>query len=115
MSVAGPQSADPHRYVERGAAKPHPLQGRTHAVFVTGTDTGVGKTYVAAGLLRALVREGFRACGMKPVAAGFDAAADNADVIALQAPLPRRRRQDRRALGRHQPVPAELPHTNGLF
>ncbi|MGE5105826.1 MAG: dethiobiotin synthase, partial [Betaproteobacteria bacterium] len=85
MSVAGPQSADPHRYVERGAAKPHPLQGRTHAVFVTGTDTGVGKTYVAVELLRALVREGFHACGMKPVAAGFDAAGHNADVIALQA------------------------------
>lgn len=38
--------------------------------FVTGTDTGVGKTRVACALLRALVRSGVRAVGMKPVAAG---------------------------------------------
>jgi len=42
-------------------------------IFVTGTDTGVGKTVVAAALLRGLVAEGFRAAGMKPVAAGLDA------------------------------------------
>ena len=85
MSDAGPRSVDAHRSAEREAAKPHPSQGRTHAVFVTGTDTGVGKTFVAVGLLRALVREGFGACGMKPVAAGFDAGAHNADVTALHA------------------------------
>jgi dethiobiotin synthetase len=85
MSVTGSQGMHPHPSAGREAATPHPLQGRTHAVFVTGTDTGVGKTHVAVGLLRALVREGFRACGMKPVAAGFDAAGHNADVIALQA------------------------------
>jgi dethiobiotin synthetase len=39
-------------------------------VFVTGTDTGVGKTWVAAGLLAALRARGMRACGMKPVASG---------------------------------------------
>ena len=38
--------------------------------FVTGTDTGVGKTRVACAVLRALVRCGVRAVGMKPVAAG---------------------------------------------
>ena len=41
-------------------------------IFVTGTDTGVGKTVVAAALLRALAGAGFRAVGMKPVAAGLD-------------------------------------------
>jgi len=53
-------------------------------VFVTGTDTAVGKTYVARALLRAYVAAGRRAVGMKPVAAGVDAGAPvNADVAAL--------------------------------
>lgn len=38
--------------------------------FVTGTDTGVGKTRAAAGLLRAWQRRGVIAAGMKPVASG---------------------------------------------
>lgn len=38
--------------------------------FIAGTDTGVGKTYVAQGLLGALARDGRRALGMKPVASG---------------------------------------------
>jgi dethiobiotin synthetase len=55
-------------------------------LFVTGTDTAVGKTVVAAALLRALVAAGRRAAAMKPVAAGIDTAAGvNADVAALVA------------------------------
>ena len=42
----------------------------THGFFVTGTDTGVGKTLVACALLHALAGRGLRAAGMKPVAAG---------------------------------------------
>ncbi len=38
--------------------------------FITGTDTGVGKTRVSRLLLEALAREGKRAVGMKPVASG---------------------------------------------
>ena len=38
--------------------------------FVTGTDTGVGKTLVACSLLRAFATQGFKAVGMKPVATG---------------------------------------------
>lgn len=38
--------------------------------FVTGTDTGVGKTLVAAALVHAQVLQGWRVTGMKPVAAG---------------------------------------------
>jgi dethiobiotin synthetase len=54
------------------------------ALFVTGTDTGVGKTRVAAALLRALCGAGWRAVGMKPVAAGFERGlAVNRDVAAL--------------------------------
>ena len=53
-------------------------------IFITGTDTGVGKTRVAVALLRALAAAGVRAAGMKPVAAGIDAEARvNADVAAL--------------------------------
>jgi dethiobiotin synthetase len=38
--------------------------------FITGTDTGVGKTLVAVALTRALVAQGQRVAVMKPVAAG---------------------------------------------
>jgi len=44
----------------------------TRGIFVTGTDTGVGKTIAAAALLRGLEASGLRAVGMKPVAAGID-------------------------------------------
>ncbi|MBC7945219.1 MAG: dethiobiotin synthase [Burkholderiales bacterium] len=40
------------------------------AYFVTGTDTGVGKTVVACALLRAFAGQGKSVIGMKPVAAG---------------------------------------------
>jgi len=38
--------------------------------FVTGTDTGVGKTCVSLGLVRALQSKGLSVAGMKPVASG---------------------------------------------
>lgn len=43
---------------------------RTRGLFVTGTDTGVGKTYVAAAIARALVAAGHRVGVYKPVASG---------------------------------------------
>jgi dethiobiotin synthetase len=56
----------------------------TRGVFVTGTDTGIGKTWVACALLRALSEAGLRSVGMKPVAAGIDLASGiNDDVGAL--------------------------------
>ena len=69
----------------------------TRGLFVTGTDTGVGKTLVAAAVLHALTGCGKRAVGMKPVSAGLavDGSA-NPDVAALlaagnvDAPLPDR-------------------------
>src|SRR6266851_2617246 len=55
-------------------------------VFITGTDTGVGKTVFACALLRAYVARGWRAIGMKPIAAGVAPGAEcNADVAALAA------------------------------
>lgn len=59
-----------------------------HGFFVAGTDTGVGKTRVAAALLWALVRLGHRAVGMKPVAAGAELREGvwvNEDVVQLRA------------------------------
>jgi dethiobiotin synthetase len=40
--------------------------------FITGTDTGVGKTLVASALVYKFAQEGFKAVGMKPVAAGCE-------------------------------------------
>ena len=58
----------------------------TQGIFITGTDTGVGKTIVACALLRAYVAQGLRAIGMKPVAAGIAVGtACNDDVAALDA------------------------------
>lgn len=59
--------------------------------FVIGTDTNVGKTYIASALLRHFVRSGKRAVGMKPVASGCELSAQgiwqgllvNDDVVAL--------------------------------
>lgn len=42
-----------------------------HGLFVTGTDTEVGKTHIAAGLLHLLAEGGQRTAGLKPVAAGL--------------------------------------------
>lgn len=57
----------------------------TRAWFVTGTDTGVGKSRASAALLHALARQGLGVAGMKPVAAGCDASGRNEDVDALRA------------------------------
>lgn len=56
--------------------------------FITGTDTGVGKTLIACALLHALARQGRRVIGMKPVAAGAahgPAGLVNDDVALLRA------------------------------
>ncbi len=61
-------------------------------IFVTATDTDAGKTYVSAGLLRALRAAGVDAVGFKPVASGSEPDADgalrNADALALRAAAP---------------------------
>ncbi len=60
----------------------------TRSFFVTGTDTGVGKTLVTAALLRRLRDEGAVVAGMKPVAAGAMDGPEgraNADALLLQA------------------------------
>lgn len=56
--------------------------------FVTGTDTGIGKTLVSSAMLHLLAGSGLRAVGMKPVAAGLDdidGASCNEDVERLNS------------------------------
>lgn len=65
----------------------------SRSVFIAGTDTGIGKTFVSCALLRALRADGLRAVGMKPVASGCVATPDglrNDDALALiEASAPR--------------------------
>lgn len=56
--------------------------------LVTGTDTGIGKTFVCAGIVRALRARGRAAVAMKPIASGCswqDGHCDNEDLAALSA------------------------------
>jgi dethiobiotin synthetase len=65
------------------------------SVFVTGTDTEIGKTFISCALLRGFAKAGLRAAAMKPIAAGAferDGEWHNEDADQLDAaanvPLP---------------------------
>src|SRR5271170_1393425 len=61
---------------------------RARGIFVTGTDTGVGKTLIACALARGLTASGARVAVMKPIASGAQPTAAglrNADALALAA------------------------------
>lgn len=53
-------------------------------IFITGTDTDAGKTYVAVALLQGLKALGYRTVAQKPVAAGVNTAGFNTDALQLQ-------------------------------
>jgi dethiobiotin synthetase len=53
-------------------------------IFVTGTDTGVGKTVCAAGMARALRERGLRVSGAKPFATGSPPSELPGDAALLQ-------------------------------
>lgn len=58
------------------------------SLFVTGTDTGVGKSLVACALIHAFQARGLRVAGMKPVASGSARTPQglrNDDALALHA------------------------------
>lgn len=63
------------------------------AYFVVGTDTGVGKTYIASALIRHFAAQGTQVVGMKPVASGCELYKEgvwqnqwvNEDMAALHA------------------------------
>jgi len=57
-------------------------------VFVTGTDTEVGKTRISVAVMALLQQRGFKTAGMKPVASGCEntsAGLQNEDALALMA------------------------------
>jgi dethiobiotin synthetase len=57
-------------------------------LFITGTDTDVGKTVVACGFLAAANQQGLRTAAIKPVAAGCEVTEQgmtNTDALQLQA------------------------------
>ena len=57
------------------------------AAFVTATGTDIGKTYITAGIIRALIEQGQQAAAVKPVMSGYDPAAPEPSdaAILLQA------------------------------
>lgn len=60
----------------------------SRGIFITGTDTGVGKTLVSCVLIQSLVSRELKVAGMKPVASGSEQTSDglrNADALALQS------------------------------
>jgi dethiobiotin synthetase len=62
----------------------------TPGLFITGTNTGVGKTALTAAILRLLAAEGVRVVGLKPIASGSQRAGPgeplrNSDALELQA------------------------------
>ena len=59
-----------------------------HGLFVTGTDTGCGKTEISLGLMAAVQTTGAKVLGMKPVASGCTPSPDglrNDDAVRLRA------------------------------
>jgi dethiobiotin synthetase len=84
----------------------------TRGVFVTGTDTGVGKTLACAALIHALRAAGATPVPMKPIAAGAIEVGGqhfNEDTLALMhaAGLPRAAAADVTPVLLHEPM---APH-----
>ena len=59
----------------------------TTTLFVTGTDTEVGKTAVSCALLESARALGLETAAVKPVAAGCDASGQNEDALQLMASM----------------------------
>lgn len=81
------------------------------ALFITGTDTGVGKTRIAAALCRALAARGTRVAAMKPVASGCALTAEglrNEDALTLLAAMNVRARYSE--VNPYAFAPAIAPH-----
>lgn len=79
--------------------------------FITGTDTGIGKTRVTAGLLKAFARAGRKTVGMKPIASGAVMSGEglrNEDALALQAAASEKRAYE--LVNPYCFAPAVAPH-----
>ncbi len=84
-------------------------------VFVTGTDTGVGKTRVAVALCSTAVAAGHRVAAMKPVASGCTLTPfglQNSDALALQQVM--NVRAEYRDINPYAFEPAIAPHIAAL-
>ena len=85
---------------------------RPAALFVTGTDTGIGKTFSSCVLLHALRRHGGTAVGMKPVASGCERTPEglrNEDATALlAASVPAPAYDDLNPFALEQPLAPEI-------
>ena len=90
------------------AAAPGLLSTR---LFITGTDTGVGKTRIATALCVAFAAAGKRVAAMKPVASGCEPTPDglrNEDAMALHGAMTVRARYDE--VNPYAFAPAVAPH-----
>ena len=83
-----------------------------HAYFIIGTDTNVGKTYVASALVKRFAAQGLKTIGMKPVASGCEINEKreliNEDVTALI--LASNINADLDLINPYRFVPAIAPH-----
>lgn len=64
------------------------MQKITSQVFITGTDTDVGKTVISKGILQSAKRQGLRTVGYKPISAGCELTSEglrNEDALTLRA------------------------------
>src|SRR6202044_1005876 len=61
----------PSRSRDRAAGRRHPALYSMTALFITATGTDIGKTFVTAGLIRALRHAGRTVDAAKPVISGF--------------------------------------------
>ena len=84
--------------------------------FITGTDTGVGKTFVTCALLYTLKAQGIAAIGMKPIAAGGEMTPDgltNADFEALHlASVVKLQREDLNCYLLSEPIAPHIAAAN---
>ncbi|MCH8204073.1 MAG: dethiobiotin synthase [Candidatus Hydrogenedentes bacterium] len=90
----------------------------SRGIFITGTDTDVGKTIVTAGLLRQLRNAGVNAASMKPVQTGAETASDG-NLVAPDLMVHHRAagmsapRDERELMAPYLYEPACSPHLAG--
>ncbi len=90
----------------------------SRGIFITGTDTDVGKTIVTAGLLRQLRNAGVNAASMKPVQTGAETGSDG-NLVAPDLMVHHRAagmsvsREERDLMSPYLYEPACSPHLAG--